>query len=184
MHEVDRVNFQLFHLINDLAGRWQPVDQLVRFAAVDLIFVVFAVAAIPCVAAVRRREFRPLVCLGIALVVAFGLSQALSHTSRERRPFQDHVVHQLIPHGPGISLPSDHATAAFALAFGVWAFLSRRIGAILTVAALLIGLARVWAGVHYPGDILAAAIIAALATFAVHVTDVGARDLPPLRLRA
>ena len=34
-------------------------------------------------------------------------------------------------------------------------------------AAALIGVARVWVGVHYPGDILAAAVIAGLATLAV-----------------
>ncbi|MEU4244862.1 phosphatase PAP2 family protein [Actinoplanes sp. NPDC026619] len=177
------MNFQLFHVINSLAGRWTAVDQLIRFAAVDLIFVAFAVAAIPCVRALRRREIRPLACLGVTLAVAFGLSQALAYASREMRPFQDHPVHQLIPHAPGVSLPSDHATAAFALAFGVWAFQSRRIGLVLTVAAVLIGLARVAAGVHYPGDILAAAIIAALSAFAVHVTELGARDLPPLTVR-
>ncbi|GIF20548.1 hypothetical protein BJ973_001546 [Actinoplanes tereljensis] len=32
-------------------------------------------------------------------------------------------------------------------------------------------LARVWAGVHYPGDIAASAVIAALATFIAYVAD-------------
>jgi undecaprenyl-diphosphatase len=78
-------------------------------------------------------------------------------------------VHQLIAHEPGVSLPSDHATAAFALAFGVYAFLSRSWGVALGAAALAIGVARVWSGVHYPGDILAAAIIAGLAVLQVVV---------------
>jgi undecaprenyl-diphosphatase len=41
----------------------------------------------------------------------------------------------------------------------------------------LIGFARVWAGVHYPGDIAAAAVIATLSAFVVYVIDRGSREL-------
>ena len=66
-------------------------------------------------------------------------------------------------------MPSDHATAAFAIAFAVGVFLHRRWGAALTVVAVVIGMARVWVGLHYPGDILAGAVIAALAALEVKV---------------
>jgi membrane-associated phospholipid phosphatase len=48
-------------------------------------------------------------------------------------------------------------------------FLSRRWGVVLGIAALTIGVARVWAGVHYPGDVLAGGIIAGLAAAEVLV---------------
>jgi undecaprenyl-diphosphatase len=94
---------------------------------------------------------------------------AVAHTSHQVRPFQTHQVHQLIAHDPGVSMPSDHATAAFALAFGIGAFLSWRWGVVLAVVAAAIGLGRVWVGVHYPGDVAVAAVIAALAVLAVRV---------------
>ena len=171
------MNYALFQAINDLAGRWATVDRLMRLAAVDLIFVVFAATAVVVATALRRGRFRPVVCLAASCALAFGLAQVLAHASREARPFQSHLVHQLIPHTPGVSMPSDHATAAFALAFGVLLFLDRRAGVALTAAAVLIGFARVWTGVHYPGDIIAAAVIAALSTFSVHVTDRGAQEI-------
>jgi undecaprenyl-diphosphatase len=74
-------------------------------------------------------------------------------------------------------MPSDHATAAFALAFGILVFLDRRAGFPLIAGALLIGFARVWAGVHYPGDIAASAAIAGLAAFLTYVAGLGAREL-------
>jgi undecaprenyl-diphosphatase len=88
-------------------------------------------------------------------------------------------VHQLIAHGGGVSLPSDHATAAFTLALAVGAFLDRTWGEILFVAAVAIGFARVWAGLHYPGDILAAAIIAGLAVLEVWVASRWRHALTP-----
>lgn len=159
------MNYQLFQLINSAAGRWTPVDDVMRFAAADLIFVVFAVAAAVVVRELVRRRVRGVLCLAATLALAFGLGQLLAHANHEMRPFQDHPVHQLIPHATGVSMPSDHATATFALAFGILLFLDRRVGPALVVAAALIGFARVWTGVHYPGDIAAAAIIAALSAF-------------------
>ena len=75
-----------------------------------------------------------------------------------------------------MSLPSDHATAAFAVAFGTYAFLSHRWGVLLGVGALAVGFSRVWVGVHYPGDILAAAIISVLAVLAISVWSCWHRD--------
>jgi undecaprenyl-diphosphatase len=171
------VNYQLFQLINSAAGRWAPIDHVMRFAAEYLIYLVFSAGAAVVVGALLQRRFRAVVSLGGTLALAFVLSQILARTSNEMRPFQDHVVRQLIPHGPGASLPSDHATAAYAVAFGVLVFLNRRVGLALTAAATLIGFARVWTGLHYPGDILAAAVIAALAAFSVYVIGRGPRPI-------
>jgi undecaprenyl-diphosphatase len=171
------VNYRLFNLINSAAGHWAVLDHLMRFAAVDLVFLVFSIAGAVVLHALLQRRFRAVLCFGATLALAFALAQVLAHLSREQRPFQDHQVHELIPHTPGVGMPSDHATAAFAIAFGLMAFLSRRAGIALTPVAVLIGFARVWTGVHYPGDILAAALIAALAAMFVYVVNRGPRQL-------
>jgi membrane-associated phospholipid phosphatase len=56
------------------------------------------------------------------------------------------------------SFPSDHAVAAFAIAFTV-AFSGRRMGALFLGGASVIALSRVVAGLHYPGDVLGGAAI-------------------------
>jgi undecaprenyl-diphosphatase len=165
------VNYHLFELINSAAGRIDWLDDLLEFAATWLIYGVFALAAVVVAVAVRHRRLSEVIEVGAALVLAFLTATLLAHLSHELRPFQSHPVHQLIAHGGGISLPSDHATAAFTLAFAVGAFLDRTWGMILVAAAVVIGFARVWAGLHYPGDILAAAIIAALAVLEVWVAS-------------
>ena len=171
------MNYQVFHAINTLAGRWPRIDWVMRFAAVRLIFVVFAVAGVLVVQALVQRQFRRVLCFAGELLLAFGLSQGLERLSREVRPFPSHAVHRLVTHAPGVSMPSDHATAAFAVALGVLLFLDRRAGLALTAAALLIGVARVWTGLHYPGGVLAGAAIGGLSAFSVYVTDLGARDV-------
>jgi undecaprenyl-diphosphatase len=163
------VNYHLFELINQRAGRTDGLDDAMEFAATRLIYAVFAVAAAVLAVAAYHRRFRPVLEIGAVLVLAFAAAVGLEHLSREPRPFQTHQVHQLIAHGGGVSMPSDHATAAFAIAFAVGVFLSRRWGTALGVAAVVIGVSRVWVGVHYPGDIVAGAMIALLAVLEIKV---------------
>ncbi|MFJ6198243.1 phosphatase PAP2 family protein [Micromonospora sp. NPDC092111] len=163
----ERVNYRLFELINGPAGRIDAVDDVMEFAATWLVYLIFAASTVPVAVALYRRRIPPVLELGVALVLAFAAATVLAHLNGQLRPFQSHQVHQLIAHDPGVSLPSDHATAAFTLAFGIYTFLNHRWGVILGVSALAVGIARVWVGVHYPGDIAAAAAIASLAVAAV-----------------
>ena len=76
-------------------------------------------------------------------------------------------MHLFAPHAADAGFPSDHATAAFAIAVAI--FLRRRAwGAPVLVAAALLAVARVAIGVHYPADVLAGAVIGTLAALALH----------------
>ncbi len=165
------MNYHLFQLINAAAGQNDQLDDVFEWAAVWLIYVLGVAAAVPLLGGLRQAR-AAVVRVAAVLGVAFVTGQVVAAVSGEVRPFQTHTVHQLIPHDPGPSLPSDHATAAFAVAFAVGAFLSWRWGAGLSVLAIVIGFARIWTGVHYPADVLVGAFIAAAA---VGVVDAGGR---------
>ncbi|GAA3214508.1 phosphatase PAP2 family protein [Dactylosporangium siamense] len=164
------MNYRLFQMINGHAGRVDRLDDVMEFLADRLVFVVFAAFAALVVWALLRHRAAAVARAFAALLLAFLGAQLLNHLNGQLRPFQTHQVHQLIPHAPGVSLPSDHATAAFAVALAVGVFLHRGWGAVLLVAAATVGLARIWVGVHYPGDILAALGIAVAAVAVVAYT--------------
>jgi undecaprenyl-diphosphatase len=164
------MNYRLFHAINGLAGN-AVVDAVMKAAARYLIFVVFLAAAIVCVRRLARRELRPVVLTGAALLLTFLLGLAEAALYAEKRPFETHHVHELIAHAPGQSFPSDHATAAFGVALAVAVFVSRPWGAVLSVLALWIGFARVYDGIHYPLDIAGSLLAAAVGVAAVLVVD-------------
>ncbi len=87
-------------------------------------------------------------------------NQAIAHLWERPRPFASHpeLTHVLGARTTDPSFPSDHAAAAFAIAFTVLVF-SRRAGALFLVAATLIGLSRIALGMHYPGDVLAGMLV-------------------------
>lgn len=58
------------------------------------------------------------------------------------------------------SFPSDHACVCGAVAAGLF-FVDRRLGWIAAVAALVMGFARVYVGVHWPLDVVAGLAVGA-----------------------
>ncbi|RUQ33150.1 MAG: undecaprenyl-diphosphatase [Candidatus Competibacteraceae bacterium] len=79
------------------------------------------------------------------------------------RPFMIGLGHTLIPHVADSSFPSDHLTLWWAVAFSLLLQRgSQRSGATLALSGIPIAWARIYLGVHFPLDMLGAAVIAAL----------------------
>ena len=112
---------------------------------------------------------------GLGLVV----SQVITQLWERPRPFvaHPHDTVLLVARSNEPSFPSDHAVAAFAIAFVV-AFVGRLMGAVFLAAATLIAVSRVIAGLHYPGDILGGAAIGLIS--AIVVFWLGADHLAPV----
>lgn len=98
----------------------------------------------------------------LAALVAVAVAQPINHAVDRSRPFVAHpAVHTLITHAKDAGFPSDHATAAGAVALGLW-FVRRWLGAVATLLALLLAFSRVYVGVHYPGDVAAGLALGAV----------------------
>lgn len=69
------------------------------------------------------------------------------------------------------SLPSNHASNAFAFALPLFYFMRGQVGSFLrlypVIIALLIAFSRVYVGVHYPSDVIAGAMLGISAAFLV-----------------
>jgi undecaprenyl-diphosphatase len=115
-----------------------------------------------------------LACASALAAAAVGMlgNQVISRIWDRPRPYETHPAadHLLSAPTPDPSFPSDHAAAAFAIAFAVLAF-SRRGGLVFLALATLIGLSRIALGMHYPSDVIAGALIGWVA--AMLVTSLG-----------
>jgi undecaprenyl-diphosphatase len=77
------------------------------------------------------------------------------------RPRPCHIlsgINLLVGCGGGWSLPSSHATNVFGQFFLFAYFYKRHVWPLL-IYAFLVAISRVFVGVHYPGDILAGAVV-------------------------
>ena len=143
---------------------------------------------------------------GVGTIVALGLNQLVGHAAKELRPYATHPhVLVLVARTSDYSFPSDHSivagglTASLLLLLGseVWRHRRRPVlgladvdanrtsvpGAVVVLAAanVVLGLflcfARVYVGAHYPGDVVAGYLLAAVVVVLVGL-------LRPLAYRA
>ncbi|MEW6170350.1 MAG: phosphatase PAP2 family protein [Candidatus Omnitrophota bacterium] len=68
------------------------------------------------------------------------------------RPFIMDSVNLLVKHKLDGSFPSDHASVSMAIAVMLF-FVNKKIGTILIISSLFIGISRIFCGLHYPLDI-------------------------------
>ena len=169
---LNTADMKLFQLINGFVGVAPFVDRIAQWIVSDYLMpIALALALIFMWFAERDREIRVQRQLGVFVALT---SMALSSWAVfilnmfyfRPRPFVNADVALLFYKPTDSSFPSNAAAAVFGLAFGIWG-VNRRLGYIAIAAAGLYGLARVYAGVHYPLDILAGAAIAAAITYLV-----------------
>jgi undecaprenyl-diphosphatase len=164
------MDYFLFQLINNLAGRWWALDIFGIFCAEYLIFIMIFIAAILLIVwkDPAQRKVHQMTALKsfLAALLGYFLRIVIQFIYFRPRPFVTHSVTQLINRSAIASFPSGHTVLAFALAFSIY-FYNKKLGAGLLILAALVGLGRVYVGVHYPLDILGGILVGTLSAFAV-----------------
>jgi undecaprenyl-diphosphatase len=114
-----------------------------------------------------RRKFYLFAEGALAVILARGiLAEGIYFFYHVPRPFTALGFSPLIGES-GWSFPSGHMAWFFALAVTVW-FADRKWGAWFIVLAALMGIARIYAGVHWPLDVVAGAATGIVSGCFVH----------------
>ncbi|MFY9457340.1 MAG: phosphatase PAP2 family protein [Candidatus Spechtbacterales bacterium] len=158
---------QIFQFINQFAGRWPILDGSAIYLAKYSGYLLIGTLAVLII--VNRRYWHKIFFWALAAVFIsrFVVTEIIRFFYSRPRPFEALDVTQLIAHGPEASLPSGHAAFYFALAWFVF-FINKKLGTVFLVVTLLMTLARVFSGIHYPSDILAGAGVGLLSAAGVY----------------
>jgi undecaprenyl-diphosphatase len=165
------VDWSLLHSLNDFMAGHDGVEDVLLFYVeasealfVATLFGVFLLARGPGRTLWRRATVAAVLSAGLALAVGKLISELVDRA----RPFvaDPSGVHLFSPHAADPGFPSDHATAAFAIAVAIL-LRKRGWGIVALVAATVLSIGRVALGVHYPSDVLAGAALGAAAALAL-----------------
>jgi undecaprenyl-diphosphatase len=168
------MDFSLARTLNSWAYRHDLVSDWARFFARDGVWLLVGLVVVTFLLAghVLSLEARGGAALaGFGMLLALAIGQVISGAVDRSRPFVDHPgrVHLLMAHSRDPGFPSDHATGAFAIAFGLLAA-DRRIGRVALLLAAAIAISRIAVGAHYPTDVLAGAALGGVAVLVIFAT--------------
>lgn len=105
-----------------------------------------------------KKGVTDLVVVSVTAVSAWFIAHFFKDVFHTLRPFDAlQSVKSLIAES-GYAFPSGHATFFMALASALW-FYHKRLAVFFGISAIIIGLARVSAGVHWPVDILGGLVL-------------------------
>ena len=143
-------------------------ELFIVFCAKYLIAVVLLGAAAVVALQSRERGVRLGLLVFGALPVTWALARLCGLFLQHEQPFAVGGYEPLIPHEVDNSFPSDHTALAATLATAL-GFANRWVGLLFLFLALLIGSARIYAGLHYPIDISVGLVVGALAVLIMRV---------------
>jgi membrane-associated phospholipid phosphatase len=156
------MDYRVYHAINQFvyhhAWLGRGLSALENWAVPVVAIATFALWLVARPGGSRRWKLASACALGAA-AVALVLNQLIAKIWHRQRPFAAHPsahVWGSRSHDP--SFPSDHASAAFAIAFTVLMF-DRLVGSLFLSAAVIIGVGRVFIGAHYPLDVAAGCLV-------------------------
>ena len=161
LRDAERVDHAVYEAIaaTDTPALDRAMNQLTQAANYSRL----SLAAAALLAATRGRAGRRAASAGLAsvAVTATVANVGIKPLGRRRRP--DPVAEEVPPERQvrlprSASFPSGHSASAFAFATGVGSVLPREAAALKALAAL-VAYSRVHVGVHYPGDVVAGALL-------------------------
>ena len=156
------VDYRIYHAINQFvyhhAWLGRELSALEKWAVPVIAVANFALWLLARPGGTRKWKLACACALGSA-ALALLINQAIGKVWHRQRPFAAHpAAHVWGSRSHDPSFPSDHASAAFAIAFAVFLF-DRLVGSVFLAAAVVIGAGRVFIGAHYPLDVLAGSLV-------------------------
>lgn len=165
---MHNLNTTVFYSVYQWAGKWTLLDQFFVVLTFEITYGVIGIILfyLLIIAPFRTQDPKErLSRLGTGFLVLGTLFLTFCTVVLAKilvahpRPFVVLAeVRPLVNEVPFESFPSAHAAITLSLAIAVWHF-HRRLGWLLLVFALIVGISRLYVGVHYPLDILGGFLI-------------------------
>jgi undecaprenyl-diphosphatase len=164
------VDWRIYHAINKFVVHHAWLGSLFKFVESYGTYVIGVAAVALWLLSRPGGDRKWKLAAGSALAsaaLALLVNKVISSAWHRDRPYQTHHVARIW----GVrksdpSFPSDHASASFGIAVAV-SLIDSFAGMLFLVLAVLIAVGRVVVGEHYPGDVLAGAVIGTISAYGV-----------------
>jgi undecaprenyl-diphosphatase len=178
---LGNIDYSVFKAINDLVGKSEFLNKLGFFLADTLGYILVFIAVVWLLKKLLNikkafsigvnfwRAVRVLLATLVSSVILSRviITEVIRYFYHRPRPFLAHDIVALINHSDSGSFPSGHMTLFFALSAVIYCY-NRKLGWLFFIGSAIMGVARIFCGVHYPLDIIGGAVIGIFSTWIVY----------------
>lgn len=141
---------------------------IIIFLASYLHFIIVGITILFLFFLHGKARFNFVKVLLVSLGAVFIISRSLNKFIISPRPFVHEKFSPLIFHIPDNGFPSEHTLLVITLALSVYYF-NKKVGILLLILGVLVGVGRILAGVHHLLDILGSIIISICVVSSVYI---------------
>ena len=165
---IEQLNMTLFHMLNQYAGINPFIDTAAVLTA-EYMPIIFIIALIY-LWIKKGNKNKDIALYSIySGIIGLSINYAIGLIYFHPRPFMLHTGTLLFSYSADSSFPSDHTTFMLSIALTMIYFKeTRKIGIILMILGLIGGFSRVFAGVHFPLDIIGSIGVSIAVSLAVY----------------
>ncbi len=143
-------------------------ESIIIFLAKYLYLIVIGITFLFILFSPKKVRLQFILLTILSLLVAFMVGRVLSIFIINPRPFVEGNFLPLVSHIPNNGFPSEHALLVFTLALSVY-YVNKKVGILLLILGVLVGVGRILTGVHHILDILGSIIISIFVVSSVYL---------------
>lgn len=152
------MDYLIFQYLNSFALKYLWLDVVAIFFARYFGWVLVGILILFLIKNFKKYWKMVATVFVSAILARFIITEVIRWLWSRTRPFIGEEINLLLPHRLTGSFPSGHAAFFFALSLIVY-FYNKKAGILFFIASALIGVSRVFSGLHWPSDILVGAIV-------------------------
>lgn len=158
------LNVDVFRTINDLGKQYTYLNPVFVFIAEYMVFILLLSVIAYWFSRLEKNRMM-IISASIAFIVAEIVGEVVGMFHSNYQPFVElSNVTKLVERSVDNSFPSDHTILFFTFCFSFY-FFKKKCSYLWIVTAFLVGMSRIWVGVHYPADVFVGGVIGVVVAY-------------------
>ncbi len=146
------INQKMFDTLFRFGNKYKRVTVFTTIFSCYLFFSMYLIGYIHIFLNFKAYGYKGLLRYVLTPFITIIIAKILRKKINSKRPFEEMNIKSLVKHKGGNSMPSNHSASAMVLAIAL-TYIIPKYFLFFIILALITGVSRVMAGIHYPIDI-------------------------------
>ena len=147
------LNQKLFNILFNFGNKHKKITILITKGSCYLFFILYFLGYNYILLNFHKYNYNDILKYTFVPLLTIIIAKIIRKKINSKRPFEKMDIISLIKHKGGGAMPSNHATSSMVLAIS-FMYILPKYSILYIILAILTGISRIMAGLHYPIDIL------------------------------